>query len=71
MSPSSARTGTVDRRALVAEYRHRVPVNLRVEVENQRGVLARVTAVIAELDVNRVKDRLGMTNPRSTRDTLA
>jgi uncharacterized protein with ACT and thioredoxin-like domain len=46
-------------------------VNLRVEVENQRGVLARVTAVIAELDANRVKDRLGMTNPRSTRDTLA
>ena len=28
------------------------PVNLRVEVKNQRGVLARVAAVIAELDAN-------------------
>ena len=28
------------------------PVNLRVEVHNQRGVLARVAAVIAELDAN-------------------
>jgi (p)ppGpp synthase/HD superfamily hydrolase len=28
------------------------PVNLRVEVENQRGVLARVAAVIAELGAN-------------------
>jgi len=28
------------------------PVNLRVEVANQRGVLARVAAVIAELDAN-------------------
>jgi len=28
------------------------PVNLRVEVRNQRGVLARVAAVIAELDAN-------------------
>jgi RelA/SpoT family (p)ppGpp synthetase len=28
------------------------PVNVRVEVKNQRGVLARVAAVIAELDAN-------------------
>lgn len=28
------------------------PVNVRVEVKNQRGVLARVAAVIAELDTN-------------------
>jgi len=28
------------------------PVNIRVEVKNRRGVLARVAAVIAELDAN-------------------
>ncbi|MBS1236597.1 MAG: bifunctional (p)ppGpp synthetase II/guanosine-3,5-bis pyrophosphate 3-pyrophosphohydrolase, partial [Proteobacteria bacterium] len=28
------------------------PVNVRVEVKNQRGVLAQVAAVIADLDAN-------------------